>query len=1077
MKRAILFLTLSAVLLTVACECLSAQSAAGSMGFRDSSVPSSALSNDGRGRWNVDSIDFEKIPHLASRAFDHDGSLSQNSEAAASIVISGTLQRPDGTGYFGQVNFWNRATGMVVATTNSTIDGQFQVEMPPGEYGYYVRIYGLFPYMAESIVLMHDTTLIFRLPSETGPTASFVQSTLWSPLAVYANGSDMTRLQLTTLGSVYDSLFVVNEQGVLKLNNGTSFKIRLYDDGTHGDLTAGDGIATRGGITYDGSTPSRGGRLGSVTTLFMIAYRQGSPELYRLPAAQLCLVNPQIQRAILNSGNGYQVSDHVFNKQGFMTSATMYNESRNAMKLFYAYFPDEFDFAYIFADNPEFFGGSLHMTIRNDISGIGSDRFDISGQWGSSSVLSAVNFFPPRADVPLLHETVHSWAAHMDPLFECSRFGGHWGYSSVNGMLGGFDGSQLVSEGGGVYSGPFTATNGWAGDDRGYAWLELYAMGLAGLQEVPTHQVLVNGQGIGNNRYSADSLRVVTPQRLEATMGPRIPGWQNSQKSFKGAFVVVSRELLNPAGMAFFSVLAEIFGGELDTLNNVSFAKATRNRAVMDTRLSGYAPLPPSVPLLQEPATHSAGLWVDGVLFSWTRVKRADTYTLQISTDSTFGLTSMFQEITQQDTFIGVWGFAFGTQYFWRVKATNSAGFTFSSVSEFTTILGNLDFPVAVYPPTYSAVVPVDVVLRWHRVAGATMYHIQVTKDLYATLAVDDTVKQDTVYQCNLEANTKYWWRLRAMSPKAQSVVNPCGYFYTQPWAKGPTLLSPANGSMFSNTQVLLKWAWLPPINSTHHVQVALDSLFQPGSSTFVLNDTVMINGLETYPTWVSTFASHHTYYWRVRVVGTSHVSPFSSTWSYSIFPAPAMVNLVSPADREVVPNDTVRLVWRQGTPRGTKYWLEYSVDSTFAGKFMDSTLVDTLAVVDSLESGRTIWWRVRARNGTGWGPYSFHRQFRILITDVEREDQVPTTYRLDQNYPNPFNPTTTIRYALPRRSHVTLAIYNTLGQQVATLVNGDIDAGFHDVTFKAGNLGSGVYLYRLQTGDFVETRKLLLVR
>jgi hypothetical protein len=89
----------------------------------------------------------------------------------------------------------------------------------------------------------------------------------------------------------------------------------------------------------------------------------------------------------------------------------------------------------------------------------------------------------------------------------------------------------------------------------------------------------------------------------------------------------------------------------------------------------------------------------------------------------------------------------------------------------------------------------------------------------------------------------------------------------------------------------------------------------------------------------------------------------------------------------------------------------------------------------------------------------------------------IPTDFELFQNYPNPFNPSTTISYALPHRSHVTLTVFNTLGQKEAELVNGDIDAGYHEIQFNASNLASGVYFYRMQAGSYVETKKLLLVR
>jgi hypothetical protein len=93
--------------------------------------------------------------------------------------------------------------------------------------------------------------------------------------------------------------------------------------------------------------------------------------------------------------------------------------------------------------------------------------------------------------------------------------------------------------------------------------------------------------------------------------------------------------------------------------------------------------------------------------------------------------------------------------------------------------------------------------------------------------------------------------------------------------------------------------------------------------------------------------------------------------------------------------------------------------------------------------------------------------------------DRLPqrVLYDLNQNYPNPFNPSTVIRYALPMRTHVTLTVFNTLGQQVATLVNDTQEAGYHDVRFDGSNLASGVYFYRLRAGDFVQTKTFVILR
>ena len=99
------------------------------------------------------------------------------------------------------------------------------------------------------------------------------------------------------------------------------------------------------------------------------------------------------------------------------------------------------------------------------------------------------------------------------------------------------------------------------------------------------------------------------------------------------------------------------------------------------------------------------------------------------------------------------------------------------------------------------------------------------------------------------------------------------------------------------------------------------------------------------------------------------------------------------------------------------------------------------------------------------------------FLVSVGSGTPCPERFMLQQNYPNPFNPSTTIRYGLPGRSNVVLTVYNTLGQQVATLVQGEQEAGFHEVQFDASGLSSGVYLYRLQAGDFISTKRMLILK
>ena len=91
--------------------------------------------------------------------------------------------------------------------------------------------------------------------------------------------------------------------------------------------------------------------------------------------------------------------------------------------------------------------------------------------------------------------------------------------------------------------------------------------------------------------------------------------------------------------------------------------------------------------------------------------------------------------------------------------------------------------------------------------------------------------------------------------------------------------------------------------------------------------------------------------------------------------------------------------------------------------------------------------------------------------------DGYPVHYGLAQNYPNPFNPTTTIRYDLPKAVHITLKMYNVMGQEVATLASGNYPAGRYATTWDATGFASGIYVYRMQAGSYTETRKLLLLK
>lgn len=97
--------------------------------------------------------------------------------------------------------------------------------------------------------------------------------------------------------------------------------------------------------------------------------------------------------------------------------------------------------------------------------------------------------------------------------------------------------------------------------------------------------------------------------------------------------------------------------------------------------------------------------------------------------------------------------------------------------------------------------------------------------------------------------------------------------------------------------------------------------------------------------------------------------------------------------------------------------------------------------------------------------------------TSIEDLEEIPNEFVLEQNYPNPFNPSTQIRFSIPEHSHVNLSVYNLLGQHITTLVNENRNPGWYDVTFDASGLSSGMFIYRIEARNHVETRHMMFVK
>ncbi|MGB6650411.1 MAG: T9SS type A sorting domain-containing protein, partial [Bacteroidota bacterium] len=284
-----------------------------------------------------------------------------------------------------------------------------------------------------------------------------------------------------------------------------------------------------------------------------------------------------------------------------------------------------------------------------------------------------------------------------------------------------------------------------------------------------------------------------------------------------------------------------------------------------------------------------------------------------------------------------------------------------------------------------------------------------------------------------------------------------------------PVLASPADGTANLPASVKVTWR-TAQLASSYRLQVSTDPTFSDG----VLLDEGSI--VDTFRVVGDLFAQA-THYWRVSASNPAGSSFFSSPFHF-LTGFPTTVTLLSPPDvTEEVPVD-VNLVWR-ASEAATSYHVQLSPAGDFSVLILDSTgLSDTTTALAGLDQLRVYFWRVMAENPIGCSPWSSTYRFRtVQVTSVGGEDEVPTEYALQQNYPNPFNAMTTIQFAIPKAGRVLLKVYDMLGRERATLVDREMTPGTFSVQWDASDLASGVYLYRLVSGSFVATKRMIVLK
>ena len=501
-----------------------------------------------------------------------------------------------------------------------------------------------------------------------------------------------------------------------------------------------------------------------------------------------------------------------------------------------------------------------------------------------------------------------------------------------------------------------------------------------------------------------------------------------------------------------------------------TLAKSVQGQAVLRYVVTSTA-VAASVPTLTSPPDSSTNMPSNTTL-TWGSAIGAVSYHLQLSATSAFTST-VVNDSSLGTTSRAVSSLSLSTTYYWRVRSKNSNGTSAWSVTRsFTTVASAPQPPTLAAPADSAGNVSVSPTLSWNASSGASSYRLQVgTNPSFPSPLVDDSTITATSRQIGpLTNNTKFYWRMNVKNAGGTSPWSVARSFTTVSSApQPPALAAPADSAQRVSISPIVSWN-----ASTGATSYRLQVGTNPSFPTPLFDDST----ITATSRQIGPLTNNTKFYWRMNAKSSGGTSSWSMVRSFTtVVSAPLPPSLAAPVDsaRNVQLNTT--LIWNAATT-ATIYHLQLSTASDYSATILyDSSLTTTSRVIGPLSLATTYYWRVRAKNDGGYSAFSSTRQFSTMrTTSVEQSGSgIPTEFALDQNYPNPFNPATTIHFAVPKGGPVSLKVYDLLGREVATLVSQELGAGYFTVRWQA-EVASGTYVYRLQAGEFVESKKMILL-
>jgi hypothetical protein len=489
----------------------------------------------------------------------------------------------------------------------------------------------------------------------------------------------------------------------------------------------------------------------------------------------------------------------------------------------------------------------------------------------------------------------------------------------------------------------------------------------------------------------------------------------------------------------------------------------------------------PSAPTLVNPPNNSGSVSLTP-LMDWNNAAFADSYMIQLARDSAFNSLIINQSVSLSQYQIGTSVLNYDSVYYWRVNATNSFGTSsWSATWNFRTITFLPQAPTVFSPVNGSTNISLTPALSWNSVVTALNYNLQVSTDSNFTGTVVNQMNISattyTVPSSTLSAGTTYYWRVSSNNLNGTGPWSETVRFTTMYLPAAPILVSPANGSTNVPLTILLNWANVPGA-LRYRIQLSMDALF----TTLIINDSTPTNSQFLVTGSILNYNTQ--YYWRVNASNSVGAGPYSDIWNFTtiVSPVPLAPILIAPANGSVNVALTPTLDW-EDSEGAVSYKVQVSQDVNFSLLIVDQSGLTSseYTIPPPILTNNTLYfWRAAGTNQNGTGQWSEGWNFRTTPVGINLiSDVIPEKFGLFSNYPNPFNPSTKIRFDLPKGGFTTLNVFDIQGREIKTLVNENLSAGSYEFSFRVENLNlsCGIYFYRLISGDFVETKQMVLLK